>query len=140
MLVLSRKRNETVVIDRNIVITFLECENGKTKVGIEAPRNLPVLRGELVDRKPEGPSELEWLNKVIEAMSNVSLLQCQRDTIENPKMFALHPLTCGNHSGHTDLYPVYDEREECVKLICQNCDYTQSYVTRPDRVRKEVIQ
>ena len=37
MLCLSRKRNESIVIEGGIKITVLECRNGKTRLGIEAP-------------------------------------------------------------------------------------------------------
>ncbi|MBI5420825.1 MAG: hypothetical protein HZA35_00730 [Parcubacteria group bacterium] len=36
-----------------------------------------------------------------------------------------HPLTCGNDSGHLDLYPYLDTATDVITLICVNCDYTQ---------------
>jgi carbon storage regulator len=51
MLVLSRKRNETIVIGDDIVITVVEIlPEGKVKVGIQAPRAVRVDRGEVRDR------------------------------------------------------------------------------------------
>lgn len=47
MLVLSRKCGEKVVIDDQIVVTVTQIGNGKVKLGIEAPKNVSVLRGEL---------------------------------------------------------------------------------------------
>ena len=38
MLVLSRKRNESIVIDGSIVITVIEIRGDKVRLGIEAPR------------------------------------------------------------------------------------------------------
>lgn len=47
MLVLSRKPGEQVYVGNDIIITVTEVSGGKVKIGIEAPRRLPVLRGEL---------------------------------------------------------------------------------------------
>lgn len=54
MLVLSRKVDEKIYIGENICITIVEIDRGKVRIGIEAPRDVPVFRSELVgaDRKP----------------------------------------------------------------------------------------
>ena len=51
MLVLSRKKNETIVIDGNIEIEVLQVKGNSIRLGIKAPREVKVLRGEL---KPFG--------------------------------------------------------------------------------------
>ena len=48
MLVLSRKKNESIVIDDNIVITVVEVRGDKVRLGIEAPREVPVHRSEIL--------------------------------------------------------------------------------------------
>jgi carbon storage regulator len=52
MLVLARKFNESIVIDGGIKITVVEIRGNKIKLGIEAPREVGVMREELV--KPSG--------------------------------------------------------------------------------------
>jgi len=47
MLVLSRKKNESIVIDDNIVITVVEIRGDKVRLGIQAPREVPVHRSEI---------------------------------------------------------------------------------------------
>ena len=47
MLVLSRKKTETIVIGGNITITILEIADNKCRIGIDAPENIKVHRGEV---------------------------------------------------------------------------------------------
>ena len=47
MLALSRKKNEALVIDNNIEITILEIKGDQVKVGISAPKNVPIYRKEV---------------------------------------------------------------------------------------------
>ena len=48
MLVLSRKKNESIVINDDIVVTIVEVRGGKVRLGIEAPKDIPVHRRELL--------------------------------------------------------------------------------------------
>ena len=47
MLVLSRQVNESILLGDDIVVTVLEIEGSRVKIGIQAPRDLLVLREEL---------------------------------------------------------------------------------------------
>lgn len=47
MLILTRKKGETIVIDENIEITILESSDGKVKLGIDAPKNIDIHRKEV---------------------------------------------------------------------------------------------
>jgi carbon storage regulator len=47
MLVLSRKSNESIVINNNIKVTVVEIRGDKVRLGIEAPKNIPVHREEI---------------------------------------------------------------------------------------------
>ena len=54
MLVLSRKKNEAIVINDNITIVVVEIRGDKVRLGIEAPKEVPVHRKEikeLIDKK-----------------------------------------------------------------------------------------
>jgi carbon storage regulator len=50
MLVLSRKLNESIIVDGNIRITIVGIRGNHVRVGIEAPDSIPILREELRDR------------------------------------------------------------------------------------------
>ena len=51
MLVLSRKLGEKIFIGDNICITVVDIDRGKIRLGIEAPREVPVFRQELLPNK-----------------------------------------------------------------------------------------
>ncbi len=49
MLVLSRKKNESIIINNDIVITVVEIRGDKVRLGIEAPKDVPVHRQEVYE-------------------------------------------------------------------------------------------
>lgn len=65
MLILSRKKNESIIINDNITILVVEIRGDKVRLGIEAPNEVPVHRQEVydainrndppLDQEPEGP-------------------------------------------------------------------------------------
>jgi carbon storage regulator len=50
MLVLTRKRMEKLYIGGDICVTVVRLEGGQVRLGIEAPRDVPVVRAELRER------------------------------------------------------------------------------------------
>lgn len=59
MLVLSRKKNESIVINNDITIVVVEIRGDKVRLGVEAPREVPVHRREVYeaihrDQNPAG--------------------------------------------------------------------------------------
>ena len=51
MLVLSRKPKESIVIDGQITVTVLQVNGKNVRLGIEAPKEVPIRRKELRERK-----------------------------------------------------------------------------------------
>ena len=49
MLVLSRKKNESIVINNDVVITVVEIRGDKVRLGIVAPKEVPVHREEVYE-------------------------------------------------------------------------------------------
>lgn len=77
MLVLSRKKNETIIIDGRIKVEILKIKGNTIRLGISAPKEMKVLRGELspfdVEREIEIESTTDALNDlqmVIEEKGN----------------------------------------------------------------------
>ena len=67
MLVLSRKKNESIVINNDITIVVVEIRGDKVRLGVEAPKEIPVHRREVYEAikrneqlaKEESASEAE---------------------------------------------------------------------------------
>jgi carbon storage regulator len=59
MLVLSRKSNESIVINNNVTVTVVEIRGDKVRLGIVAPKEVPVHRQEIFDviRRKNGEGE-----------------------------------------------------------------------------------
>ncbi len=73
MLVLTRKAGESIVIGNQVRITVLELQGRQIRLGIEAPTEIPVHRGEVYERIKEeneraalaGADELKALSKAL---------------------------------------------------------------------------
>ena len=64
MLALSRKKNEALIINNNVEITVLEIEGEQVKLGISAPREVPVYRKEVYVQIQEATREAASLEGI----------------------------------------------------------------------------
>ena len=53
MLVLSRKKGDSIIIDGGIKVTVVEVKGSVVRLGIEAPKDIAILRSEICERTPE---------------------------------------------------------------------------------------
>lgn len=53
MLILTRKKNESIILDGKIEIKIIEIEDGKVKIGIDAPKDIDIIRKELYKKVEE---------------------------------------------------------------------------------------
>ena len=53
MLALSRKTNESIMVGNDIEISILEIKGDQVKIGIGAPKNVPIFRKEIFDQIQE---------------------------------------------------------------------------------------
>ena len=67
MLALTRKKQEAIVINNNIEITVLEVKGDQVKLGISAPKSIPVYRKEIY-------VEIQNANKEAMSQANVDIL------------------------------------------------------------------
>lgn len=61
MLVLSRKKNESIIINNEITIVVVEIRGDKVRLGVEAPKEIPVHRQEVHEaiRRLENGGEMD---------------------------------------------------------------------------------
>lgn len=57
MLALTRKQNESIIINSDIEITILEVKGEQVKIGISAPKSIPIYRKELYVQIQEANKE-----------------------------------------------------------------------------------
>lgn len=57
MLALSRKKNEAIIISNNVEVTILEVKGDQVKVGITAPKDVPIYRKEVYKQIQEANKE-----------------------------------------------------------------------------------
>jgi len=74
MLVLTRKRNESIVIGDDIEVRVLSFSGEKVRIGIEAPRDVPVFRKEVYveiqqQRLEAGTSAREEVDEALKRLS-----------------------------------------------------------------------
>jgi carbon storage regulator len=72
MLVLTRKVNQQIQIGDNVVITILHVRGQSVRVGIEAPRQVRVVRSEIADLPAEAPPQAPALQASVRT-------SCRRD-------------------------------------------------------------
>ncbi len=70
MLALTRKKNEAIVINNNIEITVLEVKGEQVKIGIAAPKEVPVYRKEVYLQIQEANKEAMEVEG-LEALANL---------------------------------------------------------------------
>ena len=70
MLALSRKKNEAIVVNNNIEITILEVKGDQVKIGINAPKEVPIYRKEVYLQIQEANKEAKAADGM-EALKNL---------------------------------------------------------------------
>ncbi len=97
MLVLTRRIDESIIIDDRIVVTVLAIEGDKVKIGVAAPREISILRQELwqaihdqdrlAEKLAEGitPDTFEELRKLLAEESSEEESPPEPVDEENPK-------------------------------------------------------
>lgn len=75
MLIVTRKINESILINENIEITIIKASKDKVKIGISAPKEINVARKELVETKKlnieASKPALLSINEMMKAFGNI---------------------------------------------------------------------
>jgi len=70
MLVLSRKKNESIIISDHITVTVIEIRGDKVRLGIEAPKDVTVHRREVYDAIQNQSKSLDHATSTVAPESN----------------------------------------------------------------------
>ena len=77
MLVLTRKLDESITIGNNIKVSVLEVKGNQVKLGIQAPKEIPINRTEIYEsiiqeniKASNAPIELEFLSDILKPKTN----------------------------------------------------------------------
>ena len=70
MLALSRKKNESIIVNNDVEITILEIKGDQVKIGITAPKSVPIYRKEVYLQIKESNKEAS-VSEGIDALKNL---------------------------------------------------------------------
>jgi carbon storage regulator len=71
MLALSRKLNESIIVGNDVEITILEVKGDQVKIGINAPKSIPIYRKEIYVQIQEANKEAAQSDATIESLKKV---------------------------------------------------------------------
>lgn len=71
MLILTRKKDESIIIRDNIEVKVLEISDGKVKLGIEAPKNIDIIRKELYENIQEENKKASEININLDMLKEI---------------------------------------------------------------------
>jgi carbon storage regulator len=69
MLVLSRKKGQYIIIGENIKVTILDVGEDRVSIGIDAPREINIIRGELLEETKQ--TNLEAVSSSLSALNGL---------------------------------------------------------------------
>ncbi len=71
MLALSRKLNESIVVNNDIEIVVLEKKGDQVKLGVKAPKSVPIYRKEIYDQIQEANKEAVESNIDVNSLKDI---------------------------------------------------------------------
>lgn len=121
MLVLSRKQNQKIQIDERIIVTVLRVRGNSVRLGIEAPREVRVVRGELEPFEQEVSQQKAGLPRIASIGLNPEIRdeQDRRQEVDSA-------------TSHADRWTVANMRE---RTRSSHEDRSSTLQHRVDRVR-----
>ena len=91
MLALSRKSNESIIIGHDVEITILEIKGDQVKLGINAPKSVPVYRKEIYLQIQEANKEAVAGGASLETLKNIFLTGKDKDIKKMRFVFFFFP-------------------------------------------------
>jgi carbon storage regulator len=84
VLILSRKPGQSIIIGGIVEITVAEVRGDQVRLGITAPRKVPVFRREVLDGQKGTPPALPDVNEMLELLSGASEVVISTDPASEP--------------------------------------------------------
>lgn len=84
MLVLSRRPNEALHVGDDIVITVTRVRGDVVRLGIQAPKDVKIMRGELVGKPDRKKAEAEATETSVDAPLSIDAIELESDAEEAP--------------------------------------------------------
>ena len=110
MLVLSRKKGQTIRIGDDIEITIVATANDQVKIGIQAPKNVEILRQELFEEiQAENKAATASIDNLLTNIKNLSNLKNNIKKIKHFRNSSDNTSIRGNKGGR--LYSLLDTRQ-----------------------------
>ena len=63
MLIISRKKNEGIIINGDIILTVADVQGDKVRIGIDAPEHVKIMRKELLDTEKSNKEAAQMQSK-----------------------------------------------------------------------------
>jgi len=84
MLVLTRRKDESIHIGDDVVVNVAEIRKGQVKLSIDAPRHVPVYRSELRERMTDTASATRAAKSSLSERARFRSVSLQRDAFSRP--------------------------------------------------------
>ena len=81
MLIISRKKNEGIIIAENIILTIADVQGDKVRIGIDAPDSIKIMRKELLDTEKSNKEAAQIKHKP--DIRKLKELKELKDTLKN---------------------------------------------------------
>lgn len=69
MLILQRKKGQAIHIGENITLTITDIGNDQVKLAIEAPRDVPIVRSELLEAQKTNQESANLSNEAVKSLA-----------------------------------------------------------------------
>ena len=92
MLALSRKKDEAIIINDNIEVKILEIKGDQIKIGVSAPKSVPIYRKEVFTQIQEAnkeASESVDMEKLKKRFPEASCIMLGRGILRNPELIEI---------------------------------------------------
>lgn len=127
MLVMTRKRDESILVDRNIEITVVEIRGDKVRLGVSAPKEVPVHRREVYETIHGIDASAAALREATAAHRRAEAEEASLVALAQPELALLDRL----REAIRDQSGAAPRREQALRAILAAIDDASEAIGRP---------